>query len=193
MAHGVSEYDRKGALRRKYLAFFFDGNPMEYPLSASPAALNGGAVSYGRQRYDAFGRANQTYDVDGTVSMTARYHALSTDVWDAADIGPGPHEGSYATSTHDGHGRLSVTTERFHVGGEMENRYVRYHYLPTGEVEATERLLGSLTSPQERVAYLPRSRRHLARLARIRRQASHEPDEPPHDIEYRRTLLRCGH
>ena len=84
VVEGLTDYDRKGAERRKYLAWTYDQTPESFDLSApSPA-------KYGQQRYDAFGRAVQTQGLDGTVTLLTRYHALSADAWDAEDIGPGP-------------------------------------------------------------------------------------------------------
>ncbi len=129
----VADFDAKGAVRRKYLPFFLDADPSVFPLSGAPE------TPYGRQRYDAFGRQLQTFDIDGTVTLQSRYHALCTDLYDAADLYPGPHEGTYATTRTDGHGRTVETTERVHVGGVIEKRYVRMQYLATGEVEVITR------------------------------------------------------
>ncbi len=142
----IEEYDAKAAVRRKYIPFFYDGAPTAFPLASTPKA------QYGRQRYDAFGRAIQTYDVDGTLTLKTVYHALSTDLWDASDLAPGPHQGTYASARKDGHGRASLSTERVHVGAKLEERHVRPRYLPSGEVEAIERLRGAASAPTERVS-----------------------------------------
>ena len=94
---------------------------------------------YGRQRYDAFGRQIQTYDLDGTVTLQSVYHALGTDLWDAADLENGVHANSFASELKDGHGRTIQTTERFRVNGVLEPRHVRTQYLPTGEPELITR------------------------------------------------------
>jgi RHS repeat-associated protein len=134
----LSEWDQKSALRRKYLEFFYPGDPMTFNFGSKP---NG---PYGRQRYDAFGRQLQTFDLDGTVTLQSEYHALSTDLWDAADLEPGgTHAGSFASETKDGHGRTVETAERFRVEGSMETRYTRTQYLPTGEPEVIRRVRGS--------------------------------------------------
>ena len=143
VAGGVVEYDTKAAVRRKFLPFYYDGDPEAYDLTNAPNA------QYGSQRYDAFGRAVQTYDVDGTVTLTTRYHALSTDLYDAADIGPGPHAGSHASTKSDGHGRGVLVTERFHVGGKLESRFVETTYLPTNEVAVIDRYKGSRASSEK--------------------------------------------
>ena len=150
----VLEYDAKSAVRRKYIPFFWDGsNPLQYPIVTSPLELSDTA-QYGRQRYDAFGRPVQTYDVDGTVTLTTRYHALSTDLWDAADLSPGKHQGSYASAAKDGHGRNVVSTERFRDGGALEERHIRFGYLPTGEVESIERRRGASSSGERVVRWM---------------------------------------
>jgi RHS repeat-associated protein len=123
----VAEFDAKGAVRRKYIPFYTSADPNAFPLTQAPTA------QYGRQRYDAFGRQIQTFDVDGTVTLQSRYHALSTDLYDAADLYPGPHQGSYASTRTDGHGRTIATTERIHVNGALESREVRTRYLATGQ------------------------------------------------------------
>ncbi len=136
IATDLSEYDNKSAVRRKYLAAYYDGDPKQYPFGAASNE------PYGRQRYDAFGRQLQTFDLDGTVTLQSRYHALSSDHWDAADLEPGPHQGTYATEQKDGHGRTSATIERIHQGGAVESRAVKTTYLPTGEPEKITRVRG---------------------------------------------------
>jgi RHS repeat-associated protein len=130
----IAEFDAKGAVRRKYLPFFADADPAVFPATNAPLS------AYGRQRYDAFGRQVQTFDIDGTVTLQSRYHALSTDLYDAADLYPGPHQGSYASTRKDGHGRTIETTERVHVGGVLELRQERTSYLCTDETESITRL-----------------------------------------------------
>jgi len=131
-------YDAKGAVSRKYLPYFTDSDPM-----SSPGAFSLGSAptsAYGRQRYDAFGRQVQTFDLDGTVTLQSVYHALSTDLYDAADLENGPHQGTYASMQMDGHGRTIVTTERSHVNGTIEAHDVRTQYLSTGEPEVITRV-----------------------------------------------------
>ena len=133
VVNGLTEYDNKGATRRKYLAWFYSGAPTEFPLSApAPSA-------YGRQRYDAFGRQLETYGLDGSVTLRSAYHALAADQYDAADIEPGPHQGTYATARSDGHGRALAAVERIHVGNAIEAREIRTSFLPTGEPEVITR------------------------------------------------------
>ena len=129
VAEGLTDYDQKGAARRKYLAWKYDGDPLAYELSKPTTS------AYGQQRYDAFGRAVETIGLDGTITLRTKYHALSADAWDAEDIGPGIHQGTYASEEKDGHGRVTRTTERARVrGGIIDQRYVVFEYLPTGEV-----------------------------------------------------------
>jgi len=137
IASDISEYDNKSAVRRKYLDFYWSGDPKAFPFATAPTS------PYGRQRYDAFGRQLQTYDLDGTVTLASRYHSLSSDHWDAADLEPGPHQGTYASEAKDGHGRTVRTTERIHENGAIEARHVDTTYLPTGEPEVITRKRGS--------------------------------------------------
>jgi RHS repeat-associated protein len=142
---GLSETDQKHAQRRKYLEFFYQGDPREFNFAQQPGG------PYGRQRYDAFGRQLQTFDLDGTVTLLSVYHALSTDLWDAADLEPGGmHAGSFASETRNGHGRTIETAERFRVEGAMETRYTRTQYLPTGEPEVIRRVRSSTSEVTSR-------------------------------------------
>jgi YD repeat-containing protein len=134
VVNGLTEYDNKGAARRAYLAWFWDGDGDNYPLS-KPVA-----TPYGRQRYDAFGRQIETFGLDGTITLKSAYHALSKDMWDAADLAPGPHQGTYASERMDGHGRSVATTERVHAAGKIEARETQRTYLPTGPVETITRV-----------------------------------------------------
>ncbi|MCA9598569.1 MAG: DUF2380 domain-containing protein [Myxococcales bacterium] len=127
------DFDAKGAAQRKYLEHFYTGTFQQFPLSSAPSE------PYGRQRYDAFGRAIATYDLDGTVTLVTSYHALSSEMQDAADLGPGPHQGTPATAITDGHGRAVSSVERFREDGMIVEREERISYLPTGEPEVLER------------------------------------------------------
>ncbi|HQP34158.1 MAG TPA: SpvB/TcaC N-terminal domain-containing protein, partial [Polyangiaceae bacterium] len=133
VVEGLTDYDQKGAPRRKYLAWEYSGPPEDYDLSMPSAS------KYGQQRYDAFGRAVETFGLDGRVTLRTRYHALSSDAWDAEDIGPGPHQGTFASEEKDGHGRVIRTTERVRVAQGIDTRHVESAYLPTGEVTSITR------------------------------------------------------
>ncbi len=140
---GLSDFDAKGAARRKYLAWFWNGSsPSQFPLGTTPSGL------YGRQRYDAFDHQLQTFGLDGEVALQSVYHALSVDRWDAADLLPGQHQGTPATETKDGHGRTTATTERIHNGNSLEARDTRTTYLPTGEKQVVTRVrVGASDAP----------------------------------------------
>ncbi len=131
---GLQTFDAKAAVSRKYLEYFSDAALAQPPFSDAPT------IAYGRQRYDAFGRQVQTFDLDGTVALQSVYHTLSSDMYDAADLESGPHQGSYASTRSDGHGRTVAITERIHVSGGMDAREVRTQYLPSGEPEVITRV-----------------------------------------------------
>ncbi len=125
IVHGVAQYDAKGAVARAYEPWFSQAVPPSIPF-APPAA-------YSARRYDAFGRATQTYGLDGAQTLSTVYHALSEDHWDAADLEPGgQHAGTPASVARDGHGRTIDVTERIRVGA-IEAHEVKTQYLPTGE------------------------------------------------------------
>jgi RHS repeat-associated protein len=129
-------FDAKGAVARKYLPYFSTG-------ALAPA-------DFASVTYDAFGREVDTRDFGGVVTLHTDYHALSTDMWDAADredtdpqtsgVQQGSHYGTYASVRKDGHGRVIATTERIKVEDVLQRREVRSRYLPTGEVKTITRV-----------------------------------------------------
>jgi RHS repeat-associated protein len=133
IATGVETYDTKGEVERSYSPWFTDERADAFPLAAVPPA------AYERQRYDAFGRAIETFAIDGTITLRSVYHALSTDEWDAADLAAGPHHGTFATTQRDGHGRLVSSTVRVRAGSEIEQHETRMTYLATGETSRIAR------------------------------------------------------
>ncbi|MCA9631871.1 MAG: hypothetical protein KC766_29660, partial [Myxococcales bacterium] len=126
---GFVDYDKKGAVSRKYLPKYWTGTPTAFPLEAAPG------TPYGRVEYDAFGRELRLYDLDGTQTLLNVYHALSSDAWDAADDpqSGSPHVGTYVTSVSDGHGRGVLGIERFKENGSLIERRTETLFLPTGE------------------------------------------------------------
>jgi RHS repeat-associated protein len=139
---GVVTFDAKGAVEKKYLNEFSDVAPLSLNLERIPSSACGG------QTYDAFGRSKLTFDVDGgaschgTVTLEARYHALSKDLWDAADRTlSSPHYGTPASETQDGHGRVVATTERVRIDSSVNLRENRIQYLPSGEPTVISRVL----------------------------------------------------
>jgi RHS repeat-associated protein len=135
---GLTVRDEKGATQYAYLASFSNGSdPRTYPI-AQPAT-----TASERQRYDAFGRQVQTFALDGTVILQSAYHALSVDKWDAADLAPGPHQGTYASAAQDGHGRAVSMTERIHAGAQLEARTTTTQFMSTGEPRVITRHRGA--------------------------------------------------
>jgi RHS repeat-associated protein len=143
VVNGLTDYDAKGTAQRAYRAWFWSGAPTQFPLGIAPPSL------YGRQRYDAFGRQLQTFNLDGSVSIQSAYHATSVDRWDAADLEPGPHQGTPASTLEDGHGRTVAVTERVHApgGGGIESRETRTTYLATGEPSVVTRVRVGASDP----------------------------------------------
>jgi hypothetical protein len=62
----LEQLDAKGAVNRKYLPRYTSEDPATFSFSSTPT------TPYGVQRYDAFGRQLQTFDVDGTVTLQSR-------------------------------------------------------------------------------------------------------------------------
>ncbi|MCC6903010.1 MAG: hypothetical protein IT377_28835, partial [Polyangiaceae bacterium] len=147
VASGQVTFDAKGAVVRKHLEWFYSGAPKAFAQTALGAAP---PTPYGTQTYDAFGRQLTTTDLDGTITLFSSHHALSTDLWDAADLSPGPHQGTFASERKDGHGRTRATVERFHestgAGSVLRTRETLTRYLPTGEPQVITRRLAGMTN-----------------------------------------------
>lgn len=144
---GFTTLNAKGAVVRKYLARFVTSAK----TGALPTSYTG---RYGRVLYDAFGRVIATFDLatndSGVQTVGNRYHALSQDIYDAADLGldaGGAHAGTYATERKDGHGRTIVTTERAKIGTAIDQREVRWMYQTSGEPVAITRVHVDSTDP----------------------------------------------
>jgi hypothetical protein len=163
---GVQEWDTKGAVRRKYLEHYALGSPFEFDFAATPSG------PYGSQRYDAFGRQLQTYDLDGTVTLKSVYHALSSDAWDAADLENGSHQGTPLTVATDGHGRTVSTTERFHQGNTIEERTTFTQYRPGGQPEVITRKRASTGAQSPAGSPTTRSAAWCSTSSRTRAKAS---------------------
>jgi RHS repeat-associated protein len=138
---GIQLFDAKSAVSRRYFDYFSNTALTQPPFST---VLGG---PYARQRYDAFGRHVQTFDLDGTITLQSVYHAMSSDLYDAADLQNGPHQGSYASVLNDGHGRAVTTTERTHVNGTIETHETLTQYLTTGEPEVITRVRVGKSDP----------------------------------------------
>ena len=139
---GLDDYDAKGASARVYQPWFYDEDPELFDLGTMPP------TSFSQIRYDAFGRLFQRSGLDGAVNLEMGYHALSSDAWDAEDMAPGSHQGTYASGRKDGHGRQVSAVERVHFGAQIEERETRTAYLPTGETAIiTRQRLGTPDTP----------------------------------------------
>ena len=122
----LTTHDGKGAVAVAYQPWFAAQTPPSPPV-APPTA-------YSHARFDAFGRALETYNIDGALSLRSVYHALSADHWDAADLqAGGAHQGTFASEVKDGHGRPIITTERLHNGTSIEAHDTRTQFRPTGQ------------------------------------------------------------
>jgi RHS repeat-associated protein len=123
---GAVEYDARGRVSRAYENFF--GTTSGFSLSRTPASRSM------TMSYDAFGRPALSFGLDGKAKQLNLYHALSIDIWDAADLAPGPHAGTHVTALNDGHGRPVSLIERVRVASTVEQRQTISEFLPTGEV-----------------------------------------------------------
>ena len=85
---------------------------------------------------------HRLHGLDGKVRALTKHHALSVDRWDAEVIGPGPHQGTYASEHRDGFGRVVRTTVRVRESGVLDLHHLDRTYLPTGEVTSLTRWHG---------------------------------------------------
>jgi RHS repeat-associated protein len=128
VVRGVVEYDTKGAPIRACQPWFHSGPADASLLGQAPP------TDCTTQVYDAFGRPTTSFGLDGTPRIHLVRHALSQDVFDAADLPGGGREGTHLTTVSDGHGRGVQRTERIRAGMSLEERHTFNEYLPTGEV-----------------------------------------------------------
>lgn len=127
MVSGAVVYNAKGGVRQHYLEWFQPTPPASFNFAAAPPS------NYTSAEYDAFGRVKATYGLDHSIRSAVRYHALSQDNYDAADL-QGPRANTHATVVSDGHGRGVQQIFRIRVGTPIESRYTLNEYLPTGEI-----------------------------------------------------------
>jgi RHS repeat-associated protein len=132
VANGPAVFGAKGRPERMYAPWFYRGEPQAFPILDEVPSL------YSIERRDAFDRTVETTQLDGTIAGRTVYHALSKDSFDAADLAPGPHQGTPETKRQDGHGRLVSTIVRVHVGTSIDQRETRMTYLPTNELARVE-------------------------------------------------------
>jgi RHS repeat-associated protein len=139
---GFPDYDSVGNLLSAHLPVFWDGDPLQYDWSTTPTS------AAERRVYDAFGRTVQRFATDGTLAAKVDYHALSRDLWDAADLSGGPHAGTFTSVASDGHGRSLSTVERINQGSGLQLIETRTAYLPSGETASiTHAVRGSSEAP----------------------------------------------
>jgi len=69
------------------------------------------------------------------------------DLYDAADLEPGPHQDTFATELTDGHGRVTRATERAKTNGHIEQRHILTVYNPLGAPEIITRRRGASSDP----------------------------------------------
>lgn len=143
-------FDDRARPNKKFQAAFFSGDPWAW--NAALASIS----PYALQRFDSFGRGTEKFDLDGTQTERRDYHALALDVRDAADIEPGPRQGTYITERKDGHGRVVELVERHKATptSAIELRRTLTAYIPTGKVETITRVRGATTQQVTRwIAY----------------------------------------
>lgn len=124
---GAVVYNAKGGASRSYDVWFQATPPAAFSFAAPPPS------NFTSAQYDAFGRVIATYGLDHLVRQQLKYHALSHDMYDAADL-QGPRANTHATIVADGHGRGVQRIVRIRAGSSIEQRLVLNEYLPTGEI-----------------------------------------------------------
>jgi hypothetical protein len=79
-AYAQTDYDQKGNPRRQFLPWFTNQSPSTFSLASPPPSASKATV------FDAFGRTIRTIDFDGATEAEKHHHALSSDIWDRADL-----------------------------------------------------------------------------------------------------------
>jgi RHS repeat-associated protein len=147
VVNGLTDRDAKGAPRRVFLAWFWDGaDATTYPLATPPPP----SAAFARTRYDGFGRVYETYHYDGQIASRTVYHALAADRYDEAALA-GQH--MPVTTYNDGHGRAIQQTERIRVNGNPVARSVQTRYLPSGEPWTISRVQSGMPAIVRWMAY----------------------------------------
>src|SRR5262249_41944485 len=133
VASDVTEYDRRGHVRRAGRPWFYAGAPLALPLQqAAPSA------PVVETRYDAFGRAVEHYGLDGALTRRGLYHAMSIETLDALDVLPSA-DPTPTTAVKDGHGRDAIAVETLDVGAAKESHATQMAYSPAGDIESITR------------------------------------------------------
>jgi RHS repeat-associated protein len=130
IAGGLSDHSANGLLTRNYEPWFFTGDPSQLPgdpsQTVSPPAHSLSVV------YDAFGRISKRIGFDGNTTSLYKYHALSVDIYDAANLGA---NGTPVTVRRNGHGRIIEVSAILREQGRPVNTISTHmRYLSNGEV-----------------------------------------------------------
>lgn len=180
---GISLFNAKGQAYRSYEPTFVDtDSPSVVELLATPP------TAYVESRADAFGRGVESIERDGSRSVM-RYHALSTDVWDALDLGGDAlHAATFSTSRQDGHGRGIDSVIRWRMPDEsgMEIDRLVPSYRVDGAVLSLTRAQTTSDTPLvagQLTGVLPGKTvsRRWSYDSLGRRIASHDPDTDSRD------------
>lgn len=180
---GISLFNAKGQPYRSYEPTFVDTtSPSVMELLATPP------TAYTESRSDAFGRGVESIERDGSRSVM-RYHALSTEAWDALDLGTDPlHEYTFSTARQDGHGRGIDNVIRWRMPDEVGTELDRLvpEYRVDGAVLTLTRAQTSTDAPLvngQLTDVLPGKRvsRRWSYDTLGRRIASHDPDTDSRD------------
>ena len=124
----VSESVVRGAsgVLRAYAPFFSDADPRGDSACTPPSG-----TAFVETRYDAFGRAFEVRDLDGTRVQAIAFHALSVNKTDARRDAKGLGPLSIAL---DGHGRVSRVTDPTEAEGKRDTVFTDNRYALTGEL-----------------------------------------------------------
>ncbi len=139
----VSESAVRGAsgVLRAYAPFFSDAEPRSDSVCTPPSS-----TAFVETRYDAFGRAIEVRELDGTRAQATTFHALSVDKTDARRDAKGLGPLSIAL---DGHGRVSRVTDPTEAEGKRDTVFIDNRYAPTGELLSVKK--GHQNGPEKTI------------------------------------------
>ena len=115
IVNGLTEYDDKGAERNKFLAWFIAAIQSSFLSRRRRLLLMAASAttpSAGKWRPSGSTVCHLAVNPPSTCHRPIR----------RGDIEPGPHQGTFATTRKDGHGRDAATVERVHAGTPNSKR-----------------------------------------------------------------------
>jgi RHS repeat-associated protein len=126
---------RSGVFHQIHRPWFFSGDPKWlYGVPSQNQIMGADAPLMYEVHYDTHGRIREVDDSGGPF-VENTYHALSQDIFDAAQLDPNsPHSNMPSTVRRDGHGRVVASERLLNTPTGRDIIRTGWTYLSTGEV-----------------------------------------------------------